>query len=79
MNSATGKVKLPLRVILGESKIDVDTLAAIGEGSIIGLDRLAGEAVDVEVSGTRIGRGEVVCIDDYFGIRITELEEDRLS
>ena len=45
----------------------------LGQGSIIVLDRLAGEMVDILVNGKMFARGEVVVIDDNYGVRITEL------
>ena len=46
---------------------------ALGPGSIVSLNRLAGEPVDLLVNGTPIARGEVVVIDEEFGLRITEV------
>ncbi len=46
---------------------------AIAPGSIISLDRMAGEPVDLLVNGRRIARGEVVAVDEEFGLRITEV------
>ena len=46
---------------------------ALGEASVIELDRQAGELLDVFVNGTLIGRGEVVTVGDRFGVRMTEL------
>lgn len=63
-----------LQVILGERSVSVRDLSAIGKGSIIELESLAGEPVELVASGERIARGEVVVIDENFGIRITELE-----
>ena len=48
-------------------------MLSVSPGSVITLERAAGEAVDVLVSGKVIGKGEVVVVDDKFGIRITEL------
>jgi len=48
-------------------------ILGLGEGSIIELQKLAGEAVDILVNGKLIAKGEVVVIDEYFGVRITEI------
>ncbi len=66
-------VKVPPQVVLGETEITVEQLATVGEGSIIELKSLAGEPVDLLASGERIGRGEVVVIDECFGIRVTQI------
>ncbi len=66
-------VSLPVAVELGRTSMTVKEVLSIGEGSVIELDRAAGEPVDVLVSGKVLGRGEVVVVDDRFGVRITEL------
>ena len=50
---------------------------AIAPGSIIALNRMAGEPVDLLVNGRRIARGEVVAIDEEFGLRVTEVVSPR--
>jgi flagellar motor switch protein FliN/FliY len=70
-----GDVKVPLQVVLGETALSVEEIARMGEGTIIELDNLAGEPVDLMASGTPIAKGEVVVIDESFGIRITRLME----
>jgi flagellar motor switch protein FliN/FliY len=66
-------VKVALQVVLGGRELSLEELSRIGEGSIIALDRLAGEPLAVNVSGEQIGWGEVVVIDENFGVRITEI------
>jgi flagellar motor switch protein FliN/FliY len=66
-------VGLPVSVELGRTSMTIKDLLSVSQGSVITLERAAGEAVDVLVSGKIIGRGEVVVVDDRFGIRITEL------
>jgi len=68
-------VMVPLQVVLGGARQTLQQLAEIGQGTIIPLDRLAGEPVDLVAAGEVIGRGEVVVIDENFGIRVTELRE----
>lgn len=66
-------IKIPLEVILGTSKHTVEEIAGIGEGTIIELDALAGEPVLLKAGGESIARGEVVVIDENFGIRVTDV------
>ena len=66
-------VKVPLQVVLGGRELSLKELARVGEGTIIALDRLAGEPVAIVASGVQIAWGEVVVIDENFGIRVTEL------
>ncbi|HET6451044.1 MAG TPA: FliM/FliN family flagellar motor switch protein [Spirochaetia bacterium] len=68
-------VMVPLQVVLGGTRQTLHQLAEIGEGTIIELDRLAGEPVDLVAAGEVIARGEVVVIDESFGIRVTQLLE----
>jgi len=69
------QAKVEARVELGRTELSVGDLATIGSGSIIKLERLAGEPVDFVVAGELVARGEVVVIDENFGIRLTELVE----
>ena len=66
-------VKIPLQVVLGETEVTVEQLATVGEGTIIQLKSLAGEPVDLLASGEKIAKGEVVVIDESFGIRVTQV------
>ncbi len=66
-------VKVPLMVSIGTTDISLEDLSSIGEGSIIELDRLAGEPVDLLAAGEKVGKGEVVVIDENFGVRVTEI------
>ena len=66
-------VKIPLQVVLGVKEASVEDIATIGEGTIIELSSHAGEPIDLLASGERIAKGEVVVIDENFGIRITEV------
>ncbi len=66
-------VDVKLTVEIGSTNLTLRELLALGEGSVIELDRQAGELLDVFVNGTLIGRGEVVTVGERFGVRMTEL------
>lgn len=66
-------VSMQVTVELGRTKMRVREILGLGEGSIIELQKLAGEPVDILVNGKLIAKGEVVVIDEYFGVRITEI------
>ncbi len=60
-------------VELGKAKISLRDILELAEGSIIGLDRAAGEPLDIKVGGQIVATGEVVAVDDNYGIRITRV------
>ncbi|MHA6718418.1 flagellar motor switch protein FliN [Sphingomonas sp. RS6] len=66
-------VGVKLTVEIGSAQLSLRELLALGEDSVIELDRDASEPLDIFVNGTLIGRGEVVTLGDKFGIRMTEL------
>jgi flagellar motor switch protein FliN/FliY len=68
-----GEIRVPLMVMLGTKELPVSEVAAIGPGTIIALDAIAGEPVTLLASGEAVAKGEVVVIDENFGIRVTEL------
>ena len=68
-------IQVVLTVELGRTKKYVKDILGLGEGSIIELDKLAGEPVDLLVNGKLIAKGEVVVIDENFGVRITEIAD----
>lgn len=70
-------VPLHVTVVLGKTKKSIKEILEINRGSVIVLDRLAGEMVDVLVNGKLFARGEVVVIDDNYGVRITEITSDQ--
>ena len=74
-------VQLTLTVELGRTKQYVKDILGLGEGSIIELDKLAGEPVDLLVNNKLIAKGEVVVIDENFGVRVTDIvsPSERLS
>ncbi len=66
-------VNLQVSVELGRARMTVRQVLELQSGSVIELNRAAGEAVDIYVNGHMLARGEVVVVDDKFGVRITEL------
>lgn len=66
-------IPLEVRVELGRTQRLLREILAIGPGSVIELDRLAGEPVDVVVNGKIVARGEVVVVDENFGVKISEI------
>jgi len=58
---------------IGRAKISIRNLLQLNQGSVVELDRLAGEPMDVLVNGTLIARGEVVVVNEKFGIRLTDI------
>ncbi len=66
-------VELEIRVEIDRKTILVSDLLKLGKGSIVELDKSAGEALDVYVNGRKFAEGEVVVVDDRFGIRVTQL------
>ncbi len=74
-------IPLQISVELGRVKMVVKDVVELGSGSIVEIDKAAGEPVDVLVNGKIVARGEVVVIEDNFGVRITEIlsQQDRLA
>ena len=66
-------VPVELAVEIGRTHMTIGETLDLGPGSIVTLDRLAGEPVDLLVNGKPIARGEVVVIDEEFGLRVTEV------
>lgn len=66
-------VPVELAVEIGRTRMTIGETLALGQGSIVSLNRLAGEPVDLLVNGKRIAKGEVVVIDEEFGLRLTEV------
>jgi len=66
-------VKMPVAIELGRTELPISEILSLGPGSVVELDKLAGEPVDLLVNGKIIARGEVVVVDENFGVRITML------
>jgi flagellar motor switch protein FliN/FliY len=69
-------VPVELAVEIGRTHMTIREALALGPGSIVTLNKLAGEPVDLLVNGKPIARGEVVVIDEEFGLRVTEVLAD---
>jgi len=74
-------VDLPVSIELGRTKMTISDILALGPGSVVELNKLAGEPVDLMVNSKIVARGEVVVVDENFGLRITQLmtPEERLK
>lgn len=68
-------VSVELSVEVGRTRMTLGQALALGPGSVVALNRSAREPVDLLVNGKQVARGEVVVIDDDFGLRITEVNE----
>ena len=66
-------VTVELTVEVGRTRMSLGETMSLGQGSVVTLDRLADKPVDLLVNGRPIARGEVVVIDEQFGLRITEV------
>ena len=68
-----GDVEMEVTAELGRTSLTVRELLSLVPGSVVELDRIAGAPIDVLVNGTVIARGEVVVVDEEFGVRVTEI------
>ncbi|NOT10637.1 MAG: flagellar motor switch protein FliN [Methylococcaceae bacterium] len=66
-------VPVTLSMEIGRTQINIRNLLQLNQGSVVELDRFAGEPLDVLVNGTLIAHGEVVVVNDKFGIRLTDV------
>ena len=66
-------IEVKLTVEVGNTEIKIKDLLRLNEGSVIELDRLAGDALDILANGTKIAKGEVVMVGERFGVRFTEV------
>jgi len=66
-------VAMNVKIELGRTRMSIEDILSLGEGSIIELDRLAGDPVDVLVNDKLVARGEVMVLDNNFSVRITEI------
>src|SRR3954454_9204688 len=66
-------VPLDVSVELGRTRLSVQDLLGLGPGSVIELDKIAGEPLDILVNDRLVARGEAVVVNDKFGVRITDI------
>jgi len=66
-------IPVTISMEVGRSQISIRNLLQLNQGSVVELERVAGEALDVMVNGTLIAHGEVVVVNDKFGIRLTDV------
>jgi flagellar motor switch protein FliN/FliY len=66
-------VPVTISMEIGRTRINIRNLLQLNQGSVVELDRFAGEPMDVLVNGTLIAHGEVVVVNDKFGIRLTDV------
>jgi flagellar motor switch protein FliN/FliY len=75
--------EIPVRIDaeLGYTRLPIRELLSLGPGSVVELDRLAGESIDLLVNGVLVGHGDVVIVNESFGVRITDIihPEQRLN
>ena len=76
-----GDVRLRVRIELGRRQMYVEDILRLAEGSVVELDKLAGDPVDILVNDVLVARGEVLVLNDYFCVRVTEIlsPKDRLT
>jgi len=66
-------IPVTLSMEIGRTELPINSLLQLNQGSVVELDRLAGEPMDVLINGTLIAHGEVVVINEKFGIRLTDV------
>ncbi|MDG2406660.1 MAG: flagellar motor switch protein FliN [Paracoccaceae bacterium] len=66
-------IEVNMSIEVGRTDISIRDLLRLSEGSVVELDRLAGEPLDILVNGTMIAKGEVVMVGERFGIRFSEI------
>lgn len=72
-------VALHVTVEVGRARMTIQDLLQLGQGSVIELEKLAGEPLDIYVNGKHVARGEAVIVNEKFGVRLTDIisPEDR--
>ena len=71
-----GDVDLDVKVIFGRTQLTIEEVLHLAEGSVVQLQELAGDPVDVFVNDRLIARGEIVVVNDNFSVRVTEIVAD---
>jgi flagellar motor switch protein FliN/FliY len=75
--SRLSDIPMELSVEIGRTHMTVGETLDLRAGSVVGLERQAGEAADLLVNGTPIARGEVIVVDEQYGLRVTEILDAR--
>lgn len=73
-------VRLPISVELGRAEMEIKDILEFGPGTVVELNKMAGDLVDIMVNGRLVAQGEVVVVDEHFGVRVTHLlsPQDRI-
>ena len=66
-------IEVQMTVEVGNTEIKIRDLLRLNEGSVVELDRLAGDPLDILINGTMIAKGEIVMVGERFGVRFTEI------
>jgi flagellar motor switch protein FliN len=66
-------IPVSLSVEIGQTKISIKNLLQLNQGSVVELERLAGEPLDVKVNNTLVAHGEIVVVNEKYGIRLTDI------
>jgi flagellar motor switch protein FliN/FliY len=74
-------VTLQVTVEVGRARMTIQDLLQLGQGSVIELEKLAGEPLDIYINGKAVARGEAVVVNEKFGVRLTDIisTEDRIE
>jgi flagellar motor switch protein FliN/FliY len=74
-------VTLQVTVEVGRARMTIQDLLQLGQGSVVELEKLAGEPLDIYVNGKHVARGEAVIVNEKFGVRLTDIisPEDRVE
>ncbi len=72
-------MEIECQVVLGNKKITIEELKHMDEGTILELDKLAGEPVDIYIQNKKIAQGEVIVIDETYGVRVTDIMRPNLD
>lgn len=74
-------VTLQVTVEVGRARMTIQDLLQLGQGSVVELEKLAGEPLDIYINGKHVARGEAVIVNEKFGVRLTDIisPEDRVE
>ena len=66
-------IPVTISIELGRTRLHVEEILRLGQGSVVELEKLAGEPLEILVQGRPIGKGEVVVVNEKFGVRLTDI------